>query len=133
MENHKGPGIERRKHSRVPVDLNVAYRVKSPAQVKIKIAGAEKDATVVNISEGGMAFIADHELPEMTKLDIRFHIQLRGGRESVISCVGQVCYSFLLADYQRYHTGIEFIMIHDKEKRLIADLVRSTLKKESRE
>lgn len=119
------PGLERRKYLRVPVDLHIVYAVNAPAQVKMKIAGKEEAATMINISEGGMAFIADHELPETTKLDIRFHVQRRQGPSTVITCVGQVCYSFLLADYHRYHTGIEFVMIRDAQKRLIADFIRS--------
>ena len=125
MEDLKGPGMERRRYPRVPLDLDVVYTVNAPPEVKFRIAGEERNATMLNISEGGMAFITDHELPEMTKLDISFHIRLRNGRRSVINCVGQVCYSFLLADYHRYHMGIEFISICDKEKRLIVDFVRS--------
>ncbi len=128
MDENAKPGLERRKHLRVPVDLSVSYSVKPPAQVQIKIDGQQRDATMVNVSEGGMALVIDCALPEMTKLDIRFQLHPKRGRPVVVTCVGQVCYNFLLADYHRYHTGIEFIMIRDEEKRLVADFVKSSLR-----
>ncbi len=115
---------EKRKYRRVPVCFHLRYSPEGARETEVSVGEEERQASIVNISEGGLAILTDRAVPEMTKLDLRFDLSRQDKTVSSISAVGQVCHNLPLLDRSRFHVGIEFIMIKDADRERIAQFVR---------
>lgn len=120
--------MENRKSRRIQVSFYLKYCVEGTCECDVKVGKEGQRATVVNISEGGLAILTERPIPEMTKLDMEFHLALEEKEMSSVAAVGQVCYNFVLMDQTHYQTGIEFIMIKEKDRALIGDFIRARSK-----
>jgi c-di-GMP-binding flagellar brake protein YcgR len=120
--------MENRKFRRVSVMFYLRYRAEGACACDVKVGKEGQQATVVNISEGGLAILTENPIPEMTKLDLEFHLALEEKELPPVVAVGQVCYNFPLSDQARYQTGVEFIMIKEKDRALIGDFIRARSK-----
>lgn len=67
-------GAERRRFKRVKVNLVVVYREDDSLDVRIKTDSEEHQAAIVDISEEGMAVLADVKIPLATMLCVRFNL-----------------------------------------------------------
>jgi c-di-GMP-binding flagellar brake protein YcgR len=117
--------MEKRKFQRVPVAFFLRYHSSGTCDCDAVVGVEARRAAVINISEGGLGLLTEDPIPEETKLDLEFHLEDQGKPLSVISAVGQVCYNILSADRKKYHTGIEFIMIKEKDRERVASFVRA--------
>lgn len=115
---------EKRKFPRIPVHFLLRFRATGGYDSDVKVGTEGRQATVYNISEGGLGILSDVPIPEETKLDLEFHLQRQNKPPISISAVGQVCYNIPLPDEKHHHTGIEFIMIKKKDRDLISSFVR---------
>ena len=68
------PQYDRRRFQRLALNLSVNYRVEDPWYVRLKIGDQEIEATALNVSEGGMALVTDHNVPVSTLLFITFSL-----------------------------------------------------------
>jgi c-di-GMP-binding flagellar brake protein YcgR len=67
-------GAERRNFKRVKVNLIVVYREDESLDVRIRTGNQERQATMVDISEEGVAVLTDVNIPVTTMLCIRFNL-----------------------------------------------------------
>jgi len=105
-------GIERRRHSRVPLSLPV---------VLMTPQGAIKGKTA-NISVGGLALILFFEKPEIGD---EFQITLKSseGHEIPVTCK-KVWSGKIIADESVYHgIGVRFTKISSSDQDIIASLI----------
>jgi hypothetical protein len=56
-------GAERRRSQRVPLVVDLFYRIERPPELKIKFGDRIETAYVVDISTDGIGFICGTELP----------------------------------------------------------------------
>lgn len=123
------PGSERRRSKRVRVSLSVIYRVNEPLTVRLLTADREIKATVLDLSENGMAIITDYDIPPVTQLLIRFTL-FKVEREDVsfygpVEIVGEVRYNTKRDGECR--VGINFIKIEEEDKREISNFAKMAL------
>jgi hypothetical protein len=116
---------EKRRFRRVSLSADLFYRV---MRVSGESAGAsEKEDTVplINISEGGLSFMADVQIPCDTAFEVTFHFLVDGRRDIKIKAEARARYCLLMGDYKRYQVGTEFTRIDDADRKFIADYVRT--------
>jgi c-di-GMP-binding flagellar brake protein YcgR len=123
---HENWQMDRRKFQRIPVNFDILYKVNDPPEVRMKVETEEKSASMMNISEGGLALVTDYEMAEQAELEIQFHLIFKNQQTPPISVLGKVRYCTELADRQKmYRVGIEFTKIEESDKKLIVDFVKS--------
>ncbi|MBU1125304.1 MAG: PilZ domain-containing protein [Candidatus Omnitrophica bacterium] len=131
MEMNKYEGQERRKFKRLRVDFVVNFNVHKPIEVVMKIGNKEIDAVMTDLSEGGMALIADYDIPTSTILSMRFTLfnplALEDDRVRKLEVIGEVRYNALLQK-EEHRLGILFTHIHESDRKAIASFVRFTRK-----
>ena len=125
---HRYSGNDRRRYERLDLDLKVVYRVSGPPIVRLNIGDKEIEATMLNLSLGGMALATEYGIPVWTLLDIKFSLS-RMDKEGEVSIykpmeiTGEVRSSILLED-KEYRLGICFTGINDKDKLDLADFIK---------
>ncbi len=120
-------GAEKRQFRRARVSLTVVYRANEPLSVRMLTADKEIQATMVDLSEGGMAILTNYSVPESTVLAMRFTL-FKVNKEEVsfygpVSITGEVRYSTMI-DKDFYRVGICFTEIDERDRREIADFVK---------
>ncbi len=128
--NDEYSGSERRRFKRVRVSLTVFYRVNEPLTVRMMTKDREIKATIVDLSEGGMAVLTDYALPEATVLFIRFTL-FKVDKEDVtfygpVEITGEVRYNNLV-DRDVYRLGISFTKITEQDKMEITNFVKMAM------
>ncbi|MDD5255675.1 MAG: PilZ domain-containing protein [Candidatus Omnitrophica bacterium] len=123
-------GSDRRRFKRARVSLTVVYRVNEPLSARMLTSDKEVQATVVDLSEGGMAAITNYPITSGTVLLIRFTL-FKVDKDDVsfygpVEITGEVRYNILL-DKDQYRLGIEFIKIDDQDRREIASFVNTAM------
>ena len=124
--NNEYDGIERRKHKRVKVRLNVIFRKNEPLEVRLRTLDSESRASMVDISEGGMSILSNLNIPISTVLWIRFTLS-KGDKESVsfygtVEVLGKVVNSSV-SGQDIYRLGITFLEMDEVSKREIGNFV----------
>ena len=124
--NNEYDGIERRKHKRVKVRLNVIFRKNEPLEVRLRTLDSESRASMVDISEGGMSILSNLNIPVSTVLWIRFTLS-KGDKESVsfygtVEVLGKVVNSSV-SGQDSYRLGITFLEMDEVSKREIGNFV----------
>jgi c-di-GMP-binding flagellar brake protein YcgR len=120
-------GEERRHFKRARISLTVVYRTNEPLSVRMLTADKEIQATMVDLSEGGMAVLTNYSLSQSTVLLMRFTL-FKIDKENVsfygpVSITGEVRYSTMI-DIDLYRVGICFTKIEEQDKREIASFVQ---------
>ena len=127
----KSDPLERRRHKRVRVDVDLFYKVDRPPEIRMKIGDQSKRTGMVNVSEGGIGYVSDSDIPVLTELDITFHLIFKDGHSQEIRAQGQVRYCYPLPEFERYpvyRIGAEFSSIDEKNRSRIIDYIRSSPK-----
>ncbi len=78
------PFEDRRRFQRLSVNITVFYQIESPSELLELVGPQEIEATTVNLSEGGMAFVTGHNLPAWTKLAVKFFLFKSGMTRSML-------------------------------------------------
>ncbi len=82
-------------------------------------------ARILNIGEGGLAFLSEAEVPLGVELEATFSFILSGRQERPVTVACRTCYCQLRGDYKTYQVGCEFTGIPEADRKLIADYVAS--------
>lgn len=106
------PGGDRRRFQRLCLNIIVRYKVDGPMQVRLRYGDKEYDATTLDVSEGGMAFLTNLDIPAMSMLLVRFTLT-RIDRSGTISYLGPVEFSAQVRSNipwdQGHRLGISFV------------------------
>lgn len=123
-------GEEKRRFRRARVSMTVVYRANQPLSARMLTADKEVQATIVDLSEGGMAILTNYAVQTDTVLLMRFTL-FRVEKEDVsfygpVSITGEVRYNTMI-DNDLYRVGISFTEISQEDKRQISDFVKTAL------
>ncbi|MCU0666559.1 MAG: PilZ domain-containing protein [Candidatus Omnitrophica bacterium] len=109
MHSHSS---DRRRFQRLNMNLSVFYRVQSPLDLKIGTGDREFEATTLDISPAGMAFLSKYNLPEKSCLSMKlvlFQVRRDGMVDfnDPVEMTAQVrsCVSYAGGDYR---VGVSF-------------------------
>jgi len=116
---------ERRRFKRVSLGGDLFYRVVRVPGESAVTSEKEGTAHLINIGEGGLAFMSDAQIPCDTAFEVAFHFLVDGRRDIKIKAAGRARYCLLMGDYKRYQVGIEFTQLDDADRKFIVDYVRS--------
>ncbi len=124
---------ERRKFPRVPINVTIAFQISKPAYVKILLGRDEEEARALDISEGGMAFLAENSIPTGTPLSVEFMLYEPGSKNDFvfykdIKAEGEVRHC--QGEAGQYRIGISFTKIDDEDKYEIMHFVRQGISTE---
>ncbi len=114
------PNSERRRAERVKVNITVAYQIEKPISIKMLVGEEEVEATIVDISEGGLAILTKHDLPLATLLAVEFML-IRTERETSfkyyesVKIKGEVKSSIILGE-DKYRLGVSFKGLDEESK-----------------
>ncbi len=68
--------FNRRRNSRMKVDMPVRFSVEYPSFLHILFDGKQIEAKTIDIGEGGMALITDHFIPKNAELMVKFSLDV---------------------------------------------------------
>jgi c-di-GMP-binding flagellar brake protein YcgR len=119
---------DRRRSERVPLVVDLFYRVERPPELKIKFGDRVETAYLIDISASGIGFVCGTELPGNSELDITFNLSAPSGEVVKIVAVGVVRYCSFQNDRQVFRIGLVFTIIDEREEELIAEFVKNLQK-----
>ncbi|HPI03541.1 MAG TPA: PilZ domain-containing protein [Candidatus Goldiibacteriota bacterium] len=114
--------IERRKFKRADKNIHVSYKVVSvPNEIDdIKRQASRKVTESANISIGGIQLLDESELVPAQILRLEFTVE---GRKETIVTFAEVRWVAKDSNIKKYRIGIEFLVLKDEDKKMIAELV----------
>lgn len=115
----------KRKFERVPLDVDLYFRVNKPPEVRLKIQDIIKIGHALDISEGGMSFLLDAEVLKGTEVEINFNLIIGEIHNPKIEVKGEVRYCFPRDPEKSFRIGVQFTKIDANDKILIASYVKS--------
>lgn len=127
----KYSGEDRRRFKRLDLNITVFYKVHEPLHIKLMVGDKEIEATILNISEGGIGLLTHYNIPTWTALFIKFNLS-RMNKLGIIKTYGPMnikgeVRSNVSLEKDEYRLGICFIDIDPKDKTTIADFVNSAM------
>ena len=90
----------RRRSGRVPLIVDLFYRIERPPELKIKFGDHVETAYLVDISTTGIGFICGTDLPGNSELDITFNLSAPSGEVVKVRVFGVVRYCSFQEDRQ---------------------------------
>ena len=124
-------GMERRRFKRLSVGFSVTYTVQQPLEVAMKIGNQKIEATMLDLSEEGMAIKTGYDIPPGTSLLIDFElVYAYESYENIIQEMeieGSIVNRAVLPD-RLFRLGIHFAKIKPEDRKVIYDFVRSSTK-----
>ena len=106
------------------LDVVLFFRVDKPPEVRLKIGRETRTGHAVDISEVGVSFLVDAEIPKGTEIEISFSLMIQKGKSERIAARGVVVYSFPRLPKKTYRIGVLFTDIDDNDRKLIIEYVR---------
>ncbi|MDD5194192.1 MAG: PilZ domain-containing protein [Candidatus Omnitrophica bacterium] len=123
---------ERRQFARIPVVFVATYKVREPVSLRMFIKSEETPATMVDLSEGGIAINTSCDIPVASILLIEFtFIDMTATADEPIhrmKIVGDVRYN-VLKENGVHRLGIRFTEISESDKYIISMFCRKALAK----
>ena len=133
MAGKYGDG-ERRKFQRLKVDFSVRYQVRKPLEVAMTVGGQKVEATMVDLSEEGMALKTAFDMPPGTVLLMNFMLVYAYEKyENIMQDMeieGTIVNKAELPD-KGFRLGIHFSKITPEDRKVLIDFVKSSSKKDS--
>ena len=123
---------DRRRFQRLKVNLSVYFKIENPFSHRYLTEDKEIEATMLNISSGGMAFLTRVDIPIWSTLLIRMYL-FKGNETGLVSLsnpvelVGEVR-SNVPSEFGEYRLGICFKEIHGENKYAVSDYVESIVR-----
>ena len=124
MTDQQGSSVDKRRFPRVALDVVLFFRVDKPPEVRLKIGRETRTGHAVDISEVGVSFLVDAEIPKGTEIEISFNLMIQKGKSERIAARGMVVYSFPRLPKKTYRIGVLFTDIDDNDRKLIIEYVR---------
>jgi c-di-GMP-binding flagellar brake protein YcgR len=120
---------DRRRFQRLNLNLNVFYKVDQPVYVKLWVGDREIEATTLNLSEGGMAFLTAYDIPLASLLLIKFSL-FKINRQGEVDFSKPVEITAEVRsnnswENKEYRLGVCFIRKDEEVKTEISDFVKS--------
>jgi len=116
--------VEKRRFPRVALDVVLFFRVDKPPEVRLKIGKETLVGHAVDISEVGISFLVDAEIPKGTEIEISFNLMIQKGKGERVSARGVVVYSFPRFPKKTYRIGVLFLNLDEGDRKLITEYVR---------
>jgi c-di-GMP-binding flagellar brake protein YcgR len=123
MESKKHSS-DKRGGSRIRVNLEVVYRVNRPIEVRMQVGEEEVRASMLDLSQGGMAVLTTYKIPRASELAVSFKLIPKEGHSKSVSVVGEVCYNIELIDKQ-FRLGIRFTRIEEHDRTVISSFIKA--------
>jgi hypothetical protein len=124
--NHENPFQDMRAFPRVPLDVDLYMKVNKPPEVRVKIKETTQIGHAVDVSEVGISFLLDTEIPKSTEVEISFNLISELGERHRIQVDGEVKYCFPRRPNESYRIGVAFIKIEENSKLLIMKYVKAS-------
>ena len=125
-------GRDRRRFQRLNLNLIVWYKVLSPYDPQFNYGERELEATTLDISPIGMAFIAIHNIPVYAKLALKFIVfSSSAGSYSHLAIPIEVngeVRSCMPHENNEYRVGVCFKGIELEKQTQLADFVKESLR-----
>lgn len=118
------PSKKDRLFPRVSLDAVLYFKVDRPPEVLLRIGQETKVGYAVDISEAGISFLVDIELPKGTEIELSFDLVFADGKKPKIATIGEVVYCFPRVPQKSYRVGILFMEIRQNDKKLIEEYVK---------
>jgi len=127
----KYSGYDRRRFQRLDLNILLLYRVNEPVFVRMQVGDKEIEATMLNLSEGGMGFLTKHNIPVMTELFIKFTLSKMDKNGGItfhgpMRIVGEVR-SSTPVENDEYRLGVSFTKIKLQDRAEIINFIKTTL------
>ncbi len=123
-------GSERRRFKRVRADFLIVYKVLRPWVVLGLFEDNELIGVMDDISEGGAAMVASHNIPPAANVLVRFSLvdpyAAADDRARTIEITGDVLYNIALESGER-RLGVCFTQIAHDDRSAIADYVKKEI------
>jgi len=121
-----GPGQERRAFKRLRVNLAIVFRVDKTSKTRMQIENQEIRATMIDLSEGGLSILTNHDIPEGSLLTMKFTL-FKVDSEDVsfygpMDIIGEVKYHHALSNNE-YRLGIVFKKVDTQDRGEIANFI----------
>ncbi len=122
---------DRRRFQRLELNIAVFYRVHEPPQIKIMVGEQEIEATMINVSVGGMAMLTRYNIPIFSILLIKFGLFKMDKQGRIIPygdvrVTGEVRNN-ILRDNSQYRLGIRFDKMERQHKVELGKFVQMAL------
>jgi c-di-GMP-binding flagellar brake protein YcgR len=129
---HRYSGNDRRRFQRLDLNVIVMYSVAEPLTIRATVGDREIEATMLNLSLGGMALLTEYNLPLWTLLDIRFTLT-RITKEGTVGMYGPMrirgeVRSNIPLEEKEYRLGISFIRIEDRDKVELTEFLKTIIR-----
>jgi len=119
-------GAERRRFKRKRVEFTVTCKVQQPPEVVMRVGDKKVEATMLDLSEEGMAIKCAHDLPVKTQLAMDFVLLYAfTDYENIMQGMqidGEVVNRSALDD-KTFRLGIYFTKIKPEDRKAISDFV----------
>ncbi|HRZ13935.1 MAG TPA: PilZ domain-containing protein [Candidatus Omnitrophota bacterium] len=120
---------ERRKFKRLRVNLAIVFRINNASKMRMVVENKEIRATMIDLSEGGLAILTNYDLPEDSILSMKFTL-FKVDSDDVsfygpMEIEGTVRYRQILANNE-YRLGIVFTSIEKNDSREIDTFVKNS-------
>ena len=126
MYNYDGP--ERRRHHRQRAHFITNYRITQPPEVIMNIGQDSFEAVMLDLSEGGMAIVTRHNIPEKTTMSLEWTLinphAVEDDRIRKFEVIGEVRDCDQLEE-DEFRLGITFVGIGDGDQKAIAEFIRA--------
>ncbi len=122
-------GNDRRRFQRLDLNIAVFCRVTEPPSVCVQVGDKEMEATMLNLSEGGIALLMNYNIPFWTILLIKFTLSKMDKDGKVkfyapLEIKGEVRSNISL-EKNEYRLGIRFMDLDYEDKAAISDFMKS--------
>ncbi|MGE5279706.1 MAG: PilZ domain-containing protein [Deltaproteobacteria bacterium] len=117
-------GSDKRRFPRVALDVVLFFKVDRPPEVRLKIGDVTRTGFAVDISEVGISFLVDAEIPKGSEMEINFSLMIQKGKSERIAVKGVVVYCFPRSPKKTYRIGVLFTEVNDHDKALIGEYVK---------
>ncbi len=124
------PNADRRKFRRVRANLTITYRVDEPLSVRLIVGGKDIEAAMVDLSEGGVSALTNHDIPASTIILIRFTL-FKVDKKDVsfygpVEIMGEVRYCAELSKNE-YRLGICFTKMEERDRIEIRNFIETAI------
>ena len=122
-DSYNGP--ERRRFKRFKVKLTVLFRKDAAVEARLRAGDQESEATMIDLSEGGVSILTGADIAEGTRLWIKFTLT-RAENEGInfygsIELSGEVRNKISIG--HGYRLGIFFQKVDEKSRKEITDFL----------
>jgi c-di-GMP-binding flagellar brake protein YcgR len=122
---------DRRNHKRAQVSFNVFYRIDSPLEIRIRIGDKEFAAVAIDIGEGGMALLTNHDIPAPGRVSMNFTMYndkaaTPDERRKSAAVVGEIRYCSAQPKEKAYRIGIRYLDLSREDRSFIAKFVQTS-------